>query len=100
MNQATEKLVTDFKVLMSDSEDLVKATAAQTGDKLVEVRNRIQRSAADLKPKLAEAEAALKAKAVAVAKNTDEYVHAKPWQTAGMAACVGLVIGLLIGRNR
>ena len=59
MNQATEKLVTDFKVLMSDSEDLVKATAAQTGDNLVEVRNRIQRSAADLKPKLAEAEAAL-----------------------------------------
>jgi len=30
---------------------------------------------------------------------TDEYVHEHPWRSVGVAAGVGLIIGLLIGRR-
>ncbi|HCI13500.1 MAG TPA: DUF883 domain-containing protein, partial [Gallionellaceae bacterium] len=34
------------------------------------------------------------------AKVTDEYVHENPWKAVGIAAGVGLVIGMLISRGR
>ena len=46
-----------------------------------------------------DAEAALLARTRAAAKATDEYVHGHPWQAIGIAASVGVVVGLLIGRR-
>ena len=34
------------------------------------------------------------------AKATDVYVKENPWQSAGIAAGVGLLLGLLIGRSK
>jgi ElaB/YqjD/DUF883 family membrane-anchored ribosome-binding protein len=33
------------------------------------------------------------------ARVTDEYVHENPWKAVGIAAGVGLIVGLLIGRR-
>jgi ElaB/YqjD/DUF883 family membrane-anchored ribosome-binding protein len=38
-------------------------------------------------------------KAKAVAADADAYVHEKPWQSIGIAAGLGLLIGLLISRR-
>jgi ElaB/YqjD/DUF883 family membrane-anchored ribosome-binding protein len=35
----------------------------------------------------------------AAAKVTDVYVHDNPWRSIGVAAAVGLVVGLLAGRR-
>lgn len=99
MNAPREQLVADFKVLMSDVEELVKATASQSGDKIAEVRGRIQNAAAELRPRLAQAEALLREKAKIAAATTDDYVHDHPWTAMGVSAGVGLIIGLLIGRR-
>lgn len=99
MNAPREQLVADLKVLMSDVEELVKATASQSGDKIAEVRGRIQNAAAELRPRLAQAEALLKEKARIAAATTDDYVHDHPWTAMGVSAGVGVIIGLLIGRR-
>lgn len=99
MNAPREQLVADLKVLMSDVEELVKATASQSGDKIAEVRGRIQNAAAELRPRLAQAEALLKEKAKMAAATTDDYVHDHPWTAMGVSAGVGVIIGLLIGRR-
>jgi len=99
MNAPREQLVADLKVLMSDVEELVKATASQSGDKIAEVRGRIQSAAAELRPRLAQAEALLKEKAKIAAATTDDYVHDHPWTAMGVSAGVGVIIGLLIGRR-
>lgn len=99
MNAPREQLVADLKVLMADIEELVKATASQSGDKIAEVRGRIQNAAAELRPRLAQAEALLKEKAKIAAATTDDYVHDHPWTAMGVSAGVGLIIGLLIGRR-
>ena len=36
---------------------------------------------------------------VSFAKTTDTYVHENPWRAVGIAAGVGLLLGLLIGRR-
>ena len=85
-----EQLVRDFKVLVADAEALLKATAGQSGETLAAMRAKVE---------MTEAEQAALVKAKAAAEATDTYVHENPWQAVGIAAGVGLVIGLLIGRR-
>lgn len=99
MNTQTERLVTDVKVLVNDTEELVKAAAAQAGEKIVDVRNRAQTAVNNLKPPLVKIEAAVVDKAKASVTAADTYIHDNPWTAMGVSAGIGLVIGLLIGRR-
>jgi ElaB/YqjD/DUF883 family membrane-anchored ribosome-binding protein len=99
MNVATQKLVADLRTLAGDAEDLVKATAAETGDKITQARGKLQQAVVDLKPRIARAEAMIENAARSAANSSDTYVHEKPWTAIGIAAGVGLLVGLLIGRN-
>jgi ElaB/YqjD/DUF883 family membrane-anchored ribosome-binding protein len=94
-----EKLIADFKVVVADAEELLRATANQAGDKATELRAKVQSRLADAKLKLAEAEAALVDRAKQVGRAADDYVHDKPWHSVGIAAGVGFIVGLLIGRR-
>lgn len=94
-----EQLIDDFKVVVADAEALLKATANQGGEKLVEVRTKVEESLKVAKARMAEAQAALLVQTKAAAKATDAYVHENPWKAIGAGAGVGLVIGLLIGRR-
>jgi len=94
-----EKLVQDFKVVVADAEELLRATASQAGEKVSAVREKVQESLHRAKAKLAEAEDVLIDSGKQAARATDEYVHDNPWKAVGIAAGIGLVIGLLIGRR-
>jgi ElaB/YqjD/DUF883 family membrane-anchored ribosome-binding protein len=95
----TQKLVADLKVVIADAEDLLRATAGQAGEKLAAARERAQASLAVARAKLGEAERMVLERSRQAAHATDEYVHDNPWTAVGIAAGVGLVIGLLIGRR-
>jgi len=95
-----EKLMQDLQVVVSDAEELLKATASQAGEKVSAVRERIQGNLAVAKARLDAAEAAVIEKTKYAAKATDEYVHDNPWKAVGVAACVGVIVGMLIGRGR
>jgi len=94
-----EKLVSDMKVVISDAEEILRATAGAAGEKMGEMRAKIESSLRDAKLRLADAEAAVLDKAKAAANATDDFVHDHPWQAVGVAAALGLAIGVLIGRR-
>jgi len=94
-----EQLINDFKVVVADAEALLKATAGQGGEAMAAVRSRVEASLATAKEKMSDAQAAMLARTKAAARATDEYVHVHPWKAVGVAAGVGLVVGLLIGRR-
>ncbi len=96
---AKDQLISDFKVVIADAEALLKATASQGGEALAKLRVKTEESIALAKEKIADAQEVLVAKTKAAAKVTDDYVHDKPWHAVGVAAGIGLVIGLLIGRR-
>lgn len=94
-----EQLINDFKVVIADAEALIKATANQGGEAVSNLRAKAEESLAVAKEKLADAQDALIEKGRIAAKATDDYVHEKPWNAVGIAAGVGLLVGLLIGRR-
>jgi ElaB/YqjD/DUF883 family membrane-anchored ribosome-binding protein len=51
------------------------------------------------KDRLSSVEGTLTDKAKVVAEGADEFVHRNPWEAVGVAAGLGLLIGLLIRRH-
>jgi ElaB/YqjD/DUF883 family membrane-anchored ribosome-binding protein len=94
-----ERLVSDLKVVISDTEELLRATAGAAGEKAGELRERIAIRLRDAKERVADLEAALVDKTKAAARATDDFVHEEPWKAVGVAAALGLALGVLIGRR-
>jgi ElaB/YqjD/DUF883 family membrane-anchored ribosome-binding protein len=94
-----DKLVADMKVVIADAEELLKATASAAGDRVSAARSRMEDSLRTARIKIAEAQEVVVDKAKAAARATDDYVHANPWRSVGIAAGAGLVIGMLISRR-
>jgi len=85
---ATDKLVKDMHAVVVDAEDLLKATAGQANERVEKLRARAAESLRVARDQL---------------DTLGGQVHAKvkenPWAAAGIAAGVGLLLGLLIGRR-
>jgi ElaB/YqjD/DUF883 family membrane-anchored ribosome-binding protein len=94
-----EKLVTDLKTLITDAEELLRASANQAGEKIAVARQKIEQSLIEGKKSLADAEKMLLEKGKEAADIADDYIRENPWSAVGMAAALGLVLGLLIRRS-
>lgn len=96
MNAPAERLVTDVRVLVADVEELLKATAAQSGERIAATRARVEAALVKAGDTVAE-------KARHTAQSTDHYVHQHPWQAtgiaAGIAAGAALLLGFILGRR-
>jgi ElaB/YqjD/DUF883 family membrane-anchored ribosome-binding protein len=95
----TGKLREDLKAVVADAEELLKATANQTGERIAAARAKAEESLKAAKTRLAEQEAAVVAKAKSAAKTADDYVREHPWQAAGIAAAVGFVLAVVAMRR-
>jgi ElaB/YqjD/DUF883 family membrane-anchored ribosome-binding protein len=98
-NNSKQKLVSDMKVVVSDAEEILRATAGVAGEKMVDLRERIGERLRDAKMRIADAEEALVDRTKAAARATDDYVNDNPWRAVGIAAGVGLLLGIIIGRR-
>jgi ElaB/YqjD/DUF883 family membrane-anchored ribosome-binding protein len=94
-----DKLMADLKLVLADAEALLAATAGDASSSVAELRTRVQATLSQAKTGLIDAQAAVVDKAKAAAKATDGYVHENPWKSIGIAAGVGLLLGMLIGRR-
>jgi ElaB/YqjD/DUF883 family membrane-anchored ribosome-binding protein len=94
-----EKLVADMRVVLADTEQLLKAVIGQSGEKLAALQPRIQENLLSAKARLEEFEQAASEKARAAVDATDDYAHEHPWKLAGISALLGVAIGLLVGRR-
>jgi len=94
-----EKLAADLRVVIADAEDLLKATAAQQGEKINAVRTRVEGSLVAARSWVVELEQAAEKKAKEAAKATDAYVHENPWQAVAIAAGIGVIFGALARRK-
>lgn len=94
-----EQIVSDMKSSIADAEDMLQETADQVGDKFARLRSRIQDRLKDARARLEDAEEALVHKTRAAARATDDYVHASPWTAIGIAAGVGVLVGLALSRR-
>jgi ElaB/YqjD/DUF883 family membrane-anchored ribosome-binding protein len=96
---ARDKLAADLRAVIDDTEELIKATAGQAGEKVQAARARAEETLETAKARLTEIGEEGMERAKAAAKATDEYVHDNPWQSIGVAAGVGFLIGWVLGRK-
>jgi ElaB/YqjD/DUF883 family membrane-anchored ribosome-binding protein len=95
----TDQLVADLKAVMHDAEALLRATSSQTGERIQEVRAKAEQSLQQARARLSELEREALRRAQEVADATEVYVRENPWQSLGIAAGVGLLVGLLLSRR-
>jgi ElaB/YqjD/DUF883 family membrane-anchored ribosome-binding protein len=96
---SADQLIDDLTAVIRDAENLLRATAAQTGEKVDEMRARAEESVRMAKERLSGIEEETLKHARVLAGEADEYVRGNPWQAVGIAAGVGLVLGLLMTRR-
>jgi ElaB/YqjD/DUF883 family membrane-anchored ribosome-binding protein len=96
---STDKLIDNLNAVIRDAETLLKATAAQTGETIQQARKRAEESVRQAKERLAGVEEEALKRARALADEADVFVRDKPWQAVGVAAGLGLILGLLISRR-
>jgi ElaB/YqjD/DUF883 family membrane-anchored ribosome-binding protein len=94
-----DKLLEDLQTVVRDADALLRATSAQTGEKIQEIRGRAEQSLKQARVRLAEVEELALERAKQAAGAADEYVRENPWQSIGIAAGVGLLLGLLVSRR-
>jgi ElaB/YqjD/DUF883 family membrane-anchored ribosome-binding protein len=93
----TEHLLDETKRMLTHTEDLLKATAGEAGEKAADARSRIAGRARALRSRLADLEDDLETRARHAARRVDRYAHEHPWETAVVGAAVGAALGALIG---
>jgi ElaB/YqjD/DUF883 family membrane-anchored ribosome-binding protein len=98
-NVSTEKLVRDMRAVIFDAEDLLKATANQTGERIEKVRAKAEDSLRAARERLHLAGEDIGTRAKEAAQDVNDQVRSHPWTTAGLAAGIGLLVGILIGRK-
>lgn len=96
---SASQLIDDLTAVIRDAESLLRATAAQTGDRVEEIRARAEESVRNAKARLAEVEGQALERARELAGDADQYVRGNPWQAVGIAAGIGLLLGVLMTRR-
>jgi ElaB/YqjD/DUF883 family membrane-anchored ribosome-binding protein len=99
LSSSKQKFVSDMRVVVADAEEILRATAGVAGEKMADLRERVGERLRDAKLRIADAEAALVDTTKAAARATDDYVNENPWRAVGIAAGVGLLLGIIIGRR-
>jgi ElaB/YqjD/DUF883 family membrane-anchored ribosome-binding protein len=88
----SEKLTGDLKNVVKESEELL---AAMAGEKAEAIREQL----GELVESAREACCKLEAKAKAGIESADHSVRKHPYEAIGVAAAVGLIVGVLLARK-
>jgi ElaB/YqjD/DUF883 family membrane-anchored ribosome-binding protein len=86
-----EALVKDLKHISHDAEDLIKAAGSDVSETAREARQRLKTALESARESCCE----LQEKACRGARATDKLIRHNPYQTAGIACGVGLLLGVL-----
>ena len=89
-----ETLVEEAKSVGNRVQEKLKASAGVVGDKAAEVHARVQDGLRSAQDKLSTVQDTVKAKGRQGVAATELFVRANPWRAVGIAAGVGLILGI------
>ena len=97
--QEKERLIADIQQLLNDAQGILTDTSEHADDHVNRLRAKLSDHVDKVKGSLHSAKLHTHKKAREAADATDEYVHDNPWQSVGVAAAVGFLLGLLVSRR-
>lgn len=93
-----DKIVQDFKVMISDAEELLRSVAGASGEGVAMARERFGSKLDAAKRACVDADGAVRARVDSAASAADTYVSDNPWRAVAVAASVGAIVGFLMRR--
>ena len=94
-----DQWLTDINDVLADAENLLSATADQSGEQIAMVRAKAESSLRMARRRMVEMQTAMQKNTREAVRLTDTNVHENPWNAMGAAAGVGLLVGFLLGRR-
>jgi ElaB/YqjD/DUF883 family membrane-anchored ribosome-binding protein len=88
METPSTNLMDELRSVIANAEELLRATADQAGPKVQEARARAEESLRSARDRLE-----------STGRELDTQVRAHPWAAVGVAAGIGLVVGILLSRK-
>lgn len=98
-NNSSDPLLSEFKALVADTEQLLQHSVELTGDKAEELRGQINSSLQRARKALSSTEQALLERGKEALHSSEEYVREHPLQSLAIGAGVGFLLGLLVSRR-
>ncbi len=98
-DRARGRMAVDFRTMITDSEDLLKAAAAVSGEGFAAARTKFEEKLKSAKASLAQASQPALDRTRESAAVADEYVRGNPWTAIGVAIAAGTLIGLLAAKR-
>lgn len=95
IEESTERLLQDLKAVVADGEELLRAGAAELGERGAAAREKLQAAleiAKDTQRKIQE-------RATETAQKTDRLIRENPYQALGIAFGAGMLFGIILTRR-
>jgi len=97
--QARGRVAGDFRTMIADGEDLLKAAATVSGEGFAAARTKFEGKLRSAKAALADASQPVLDRTRESAAAADDYVRGNPWTAVGVAVAAGALIGFLAARR-
>lgn len=94
-----DRLMDDLKLVISSAEEMLRGTGQQAGESYEAARARFEATLGTAKESLFELEQRVSVAARDAMETTDKYVQQNPWQSVGIGALAGVLVGMWIGRR-
>jgi len=85
-DRAKGRMAADFRTMINDSEDLLKAAASVSGEGFGAARTKFEERVKSAKAMLADA-------------SPPEYIRGNPWTAVGIAVAAGLLVGFIAAKR-
>ncbi len=92
----TNAAITDF---LDNVDDLTKAIKDVETPEIARVRAKVKMAMAAAKSAITDGAAQVRGQARQVTKRADGYVRDNPWQVVGIAAVIGVALGMMMTRR-
>ena len=84
----------ELRAFLADVEDLVRRVGNVSDADVARARAKVSGALGDVRRLANDASDSLRDRARAAAEQADDYVRERPWQSIGLAAAIGLIVGV------
>ncbi len=84
----------ELRDFLADVEDLVKRVGNVSDADVARARSKVVSALGDVRRLAGDTSDSIRERARAAAEQADDYVRERPWQSIGLAAAIGLIIGV------
>ena len=96
LKRTQAQLAQDVQTVLTDAQELMRLAAGEAGQGFKEARERLDRSTLAARQQLAAMQDTAMQSARQAGGAADSYVHEHPWEAIGVAAGLGVLLGLLL----